>query len=227
MLNWIAWGPYFWADGVKANRAARRERRHIGGDLANRELRFCEHESMALHFTTSYLEDSLAILRQYKKLGEGAMAQVSDEQLLTVLDEEMNSIAVVVKHMAGNMRSRWTDFLTSDGEKPERDRDSEFVDPPRTREALMKLWAEGWDCVFSALEPLSDPDLSRTIRIRGEAHSVMQAINRQVAHYAYHCGQIVLLAKHFQRDRWRSLSVPRARSADFNKRVLAGEASQR
>jgi Protein of unknown function (DUF1572) len=187
----------------------------------------CEHEIMALQFTTSYLEDSLSLFRLYKKLGEGAMAQVTDEQLFTVLDEEMNSIAVVVKHMAGNMRSRWTDFLTSDGEKPDRNRDSEFVDPPRTREALMKLWAEGWDCVFTALGPLSDADLVRTITIRGEAHSVMQAINRQMAHYAYHCGQIVLLAKHFQHDKWRSLSVPRAKSADFNKRVLAGEASQR
>ena len=182
---------------------------------------------MALEFTTSYLEDSLSLFRQYKKLGEGAIGQVSDEQLVTVLDEEMNSIAIVVKHMAGNMRSRWTDFLTSDGEKQDRDRDSEFVDPPPTRETLMKVWAEGWDCVFAALTPLSDADLARTITIRGEAHSVMQAINRQIAHYAYHCGQIVLLAKHFQHDRWRSLSVPRAKSADFNKRVLAGEASQR
>ena len=182
---------------------------------------------MALQFTTSYLEDSLSVFRQHKKLAEGAIEQVSDEQLYAVLDEEMNSIAVVVKHMAGNMRSRWTDFLTSDGEKPNRDRDSEFVDPPPTREALMKLWEKGWDCVFTALGPLSDADLTRTVTIRGEAHSVMQAINRQIAHYAYHCGQIVLLAKHFQHDRWRSLSVPRAKSADFNKRVLAGEASQR
>ena len=182
---------------------------------------------MALQFTTSYLEDSLSLFRQQKKLAEGAIGQVSDEQLYAVLDEEMNSIAVVVKHMAGNMRSRWTDFLTSDGEKPDRDRDSEFVDPPPTREALMKLWEEGWDRVFTALGPLSDSDLARTVTIRGEAHSVMQAINRQIAHYAYHCGQIVLLAKHFQHDRWRSLSVPRAKSADFNKRVRAGEASQR
>jgi hypothetical protein len=182
---------------------------------------------MALQFTTSYLEDSLTLFGYYKKLAEGAMGQVTDDQLFKVLDEEMNSIAVVVKHMAGNMRSRWTDFLTSDGEKPNRDRDSEFVDPPRTREALMKLWTEGWDYLFTALEPLSDADLTRTVTIRGEAHSVMQAISRQMAHYAYHCGQIVLLAKHFQHDKWRSLSVPRAKSADFNKRVLSGEATQR
>lgn len=182
---------------------------------------------MAHKFTTSYLEDSLTLLRMYKKMGEGAMEQVSDEQLFTVLDEEMNSIGVIVKHITGNMRSRWTDFLTSDGEKPDRKRDSEFVDPPATREALMKRWEEGWACVFRALEPLSDADLGRTVTIRGEPHSVMQAINRQVAHYACHVGQIVLLAKHFQRDKWKSLSVPRNRSAEFNRAVLAGEKSQR
>jgi hypothetical protein len=182
---------------------------------------------MALRFTTSYLTDSLDLFRYYKKLAEKAMAQVTDEQLLTVLDGEMNSIGVIVKHMAGNMRSRWTDFLTSDGEKPDRQRDAEFTDPPRTREALLAMWQEGWQCVFSALEPLSDEDLARTVTIRGEAHSVMQAINRQVAHYSYHCGQIVLLAKHFKHDGWQSLSVPRKQSAEFNKRVLSGEASQR
>jgi hypothetical protein len=182
---------------------------------------------MALKFTTSYLEDSLAVFRYYKKSAEGAMMQVTDEQLYAVLDEEMNSIAVVVKHMAGNMRSRWRDFLTSDGEKPDRQRDTEFVDPPPTRTALMQLWEDGWHYIFTALEPLSEADMSRTITIRGEAHSVMQAINRQIAHYAYHCGQIVLLAKHFQHDRWKSLTIPRNKSADFNKRVLAGHVSQR
>src|SRR5947208_10510383 len=138
---------------------------------------------MALQFTASYLEDSLSLFRLYKKLADGAMGQVTDDQLFTVLDEEMNSIAVVVKHMAGNMRSRWTDFLTTDGEKPDRNRDSEFVDPPPSREALMKLWADGWDCLFTALELLADADTTRTITIRGEAHSVMQAIHRQIAHY--------------------------------------------
>ena len=182
---------------------------------------------MALKFTTSYLEDSLAVFRYYKNLAERAMAQVTDEQLVTALDGEMNSIAQIVKHMAGNMRSRWTDFLTSDGEKPDRDRDSEFVDPPATREALLALWEQDWQCVFGALEPLSEQDIERTVTIRGEAHSVMQAINRQVAHYAYHCGQIVLLAKHFNHDNWQCLSVPRGQSAGFNRRVLAGEASQR
>lgn len=182
---------------------------------------------MALQFTTSYLKDSLALFGQYKNLAEKAIAQVTDEQLFIALDDEMNSIAVIVKHMAGNMRSRWVDFLTSDGEKPNRNRDNEFVDPPPTRQALLAVWEEGWRCLFNALEPLSDRDLQRTVSIRGEAHSVMQAVNRQMAHYSYHCGQIVLLAKHFAHAEWKSLTVPRNRSADFNRRVLEGEASQR
>src|SRR5579872_3359455 len=182
---------------------------------------------MALKFTASYLEDSLLLFKFYKQLAEKAMQQVSDQQLMTVLDPEMNSIAVIVKHMAGNMRSRWTDFLTADGEKPDRNRDSEFTTPPESREFLMNLWEDGWKTMFSALEPLSDADLSRTVTIRGEAHSVMQAINRQIAHYAYHCGQIVFLAKHFQSAGWKSLSVPRGKSEEFNRSVLAQEASQR
>ncbi len=182
---------------------------------------------MALKFTTSMVEDSLELFRYYKKLAERAMEQVTEGQLFTMLDPETNSIAVIVKHMAGNMRSRWTDFLTSDGEKPDRNRDSEFIDPPTTREGLMQLWEDGWRCVFDALEPLTDADLARTITIRGEPHSVMQAINRQVAHYAHHIGQIVLLAKHLASDHWQSLSIPRNHSADFNRRVATGDASQR
>jgi hypothetical protein len=182
---------------------------------------------MTHKLTTSYLEDSLALFRFYKKMGEGAMEQVSDEQLFAALDGEMNSIAIMVKHMAGNMRSRWTDFLTSDGEKPDRDRDSEFMAPPETRESLMRLWNQGWERVFQALEPLSETDMQRTVTIRGEAHSVMQAVNRQIAHYSYHVGQIVFLAKHFGASEWKSLSVPRNKSAEFNRKVVAGEASQR
>jgi len=182
---------------------------------------------MAHQFTTSYLADSLALFRQYKRLAEGGIAQVTDEQLTATLDPEMNSIAQIVKHMAGNMRSRWTDFLTSDGEKPDRNRDSEFEDPPATREALLALWEDGWQHLFRALEPLSDDDLGRTVRIRSEAHSVMQAINRQVAHYSMHCGQIILLAKHLSGENWKTLSVPRHRSGEFNRAVQAGEKSQR
>lgn len=177
--------------------------------------------------TTDYLADSLTIFRQYKKIAEAAIAQVSDEQLTLTLDPEMNSIAQIVKHMAGNMRSRWTDFLTTDGEKPNRNRDSEFVDAPATRAELLALWEDGWAHVFHALEPLSEADLTRIVQIRNEPHSVMQAINRQVGHYAMHCGQIVLLAKHFSSSHWKSLSVPRNRSAEFNRAVQAGEKSQR
>lgn len=182
---------------------------------------------MAFQYSTSYVADSITIFRHSKGLADRAMAQVSDEQFFLTLDEEANSIAIVVKHVSGNMRSRWTDFLTSDGEKPDRDRDSEFVDPAVTREAVLAQWESGWAIFFAAIEALSDADLNRTVHIRGEAHSVMQAINRQVAHYAYHVGQIVLLAKHFASDHWQSLSVPRNRSAEFNRKVAAGTASQR
>ena len=182
---------------------------------------------MALKFTTSYLEDSLTLFRYYKKLAEDAMAQATDQELVTVLDGEMNSIALIVKHMAGNMRSRWTNFLTTDGEKPDRNRDSEFVDPPATREELRKVWEAGWDCVWTALGPLTDADLGRTVTIRGEPHSVMQAINRQLAHYPYHCGQIVMLVKHFRGEHWKTLTVPKNKSADFNRAVVSGEKSQR
>jgi hypothetical protein len=182
---------------------------------------------MPLEFTTSYLKDSLKLFRFYKKGAERAMAQVSDEQLFLELDAGGNSIAIIVKHMIGNMRSRWVDFLTTDGEKPDRNRDSEFEDPPATREALMQAWAMGWEHVFTALEPLTDDDLGRKVMIRGEAHSVMQAINRQIGHYAMHIGQIIMLAKHFAGDRWETLSIPRNRSAEFNRKVAAGEKSQR
>ncbi len=182
---------------------------------------------MALRVTTSYLEDSLAVFRQYKKLSERAIAQVTEPDLVRVLDDEMNSIAVIVKHMAGNMRSRFRDFLTTDGEKPDRNRDSEFVDAPQSREALLKIWEDGWNYVFGALEPLKEADLTRTVSIRGEAHSVMQAVNRQLAHYSYHCGQIVLLAKHFAGENWKPLTIPRGKSEEFLQRVKAGEVSQR
>jgi hypothetical protein len=129
--------------------------------------------------------------------------------------------------MAGNMRSRWTDFLTTDGEKPDRNRDTEFDEPPRTRTELMELWERGWKLLLSALEPLSDADLTRTITIRTEPHSVTQAINRQVAHYSYHVGQIVYLARHFAGDKWQTLTIPKKKSAEFNKKVASGELSQR
>ena len=167
---------------------------------------------MATEFTTSYLQDALAVFRNYKKLAENAMAQVTDEELTVTLDSEMNSIALIVKHMAGNMRSRWTDFLTTDGEKPDRQRDSEFVEPFTSRAELMERWEAGWDYVWRAFGNLTDADMERVVTIRGERHSVMQAINRQLAHYPYHVGQIVMLAKHFRSEQWKSLTIPKKKA---------------
>lgn len=184
---------------------------------------------MPHRFTTSHLTDSIDLFRHYKKLAERAMEQSPDEGLFTVLDAESNSIAIIVKHIAGNMRSRWTDFLTTDGEKPDRNRDTEFEDAPKTRAELMALWERGWKILFDALEPLTDADLARTVTIRTEPHSVTQAINRQIAHYSYHVGQIAFLARHFatQSGKWTSLTIPRKKSAEFNAKVASGEASQR
>ena len=185
---------------------------------------------MPHQFTTSYVKDSIDLFRYYKKLSERAIAQCSDEGLVAVIDAESNSIAIIVKHMAGNMRSRWTDFLASDGEKPDRNRDTEFEDAPKTRAALLELWERGWKYLFDALEPLTDGDLTRTVTIRTEAHSVMQAINRQMAHYAHHVGQIVFLAKHLTAQatgKWDSLSVPRGKSKVSTADVAAGRKSQR
>ncbi len=164
-----------------------------------------------------YLADAIRTFRDYKKLAEGALAQISDEDFFKTLDEESNSIAVNMKHMAGNMISRWTDFLTTDGEKPERDRDLEFeMLPGTTKDDMLAYWEQGWKRVFDAIGPLKPDDLMRTVRIRGQDHTVIQAINRQLAHYAYHVGQIVFLAKHFRSSDWQSLSVPRNKSAEFN-----------
>jgi uncharacterized damage-inducible protein DinB len=165
----------------------------------------------------NYLDDALANLRDYKRLSEKACAQVSDEEFFTVPDEESNSIGVIIKHMAGNMISRWTDFLTSDGEKPDRRRDMEFVlGPETTRDELLAYWERGWAKVFEAVEPLQPADLSRLVYIRGKAHTVLEAINRQLTHYAYHTGQIVFLAKHLRSTEWQTLSIPRGASRQFN-----------
>jgi hypothetical protein len=164
-----------------------------------------------------YLADALKVFRSYKQLAERAVAQLSDEELFAAIDAESNSVAVIVKHLAGNMRSRWTDFLTSDGEKPDRDRDSEFViDGQTSREDVMRWWEEGWRVVFGAVEPLRPEDLMRRVPIRGEPHTVVEAINRQLAHYAQHVGQIVFLAKHLRSSDWQTLSIARGQSAKFN-----------
>jgi len=182
---------------------------------------------MALEFTTSYLKDSIEVLRYYKRLAERAMAQIPDEALFAAVDSQSNSVAIIVKHLAGNMRSRFTDFLTSDGEKPDRKRDSEFEAPPATRAELMEMWEANWRRVFDAITPLTDPQLNDKVYIRSEAHSVMQAINRQLAHYAYHIGQIVYVAKHFAGANWNSLTIPKGKSEDFTSKVASCRASQR
>jgi len=165
----------------------------------------------------NYFDDAIAALKAYKKLAEKAIAQMKDDELFVMLDEESNSVAVIMKHMAGNMFSRWTDFLTSDGEKPDRNRDMEFVIESNTTKAdVLDYWERGWACVFAALEPLTLDDFEKTVLIRGEKHTIVQAINRQLMHYSYHIGQIVYLAKHFRSTEWSSLSVPRNKSAEFN-----------
>ena len=164
-----------------------------------------------------YLQDAALELRKTKALADKAMAQVSDADFFRSLDAETNSIALVVKHLAGNMRSRWTDFLTTDGEKPDRNRDSEFVlEAADTRPQLLARWENGWQLVFDAIEPLGAADLDRIVTIRTEPHTVMQAINRQLAHYPYHVVQIVLLAKHLAGASWKQLIVPRGKSEEWN-----------
>jgi hypothetical protein len=164
-----------------------------------------------------YLEDTLLQLRKLKDLADKAIAQIEGEQVFAVLDPEANSIAIIMKHVAGNMRSRWTDFLTSDGEKQTRDRDGEFmVEPDDTLGNIMSDWDDGWNLVLGAIGALTPDDLRKTVTIRGEQHSVIEAINRQVTHYAAHVGQIVLLAKHYAGPRWRSLSIPKGKSKEFD-----------
>jgi len=178
-------------------------------------------------FKTTYQQDVLARFRSIKALGDGALNQLSGEEMFRSLDDEANSVALIVKHMAGNMRSRWRDFLTSDGEKPDRDRDSEFViEPGDTAESLRRRWEEGWRLLFSAIEPLTADDLDRTVTIRGEPHHVVEAINRQIAHLAYHAGQIVLLAKHIRGADWKTLSIPKGASKQFNEKMAAKAAAR-
>lgn len=168
-----------------------------------------------------FLDEAIKSYRSQKALADKALAQLKDEEFFVTLDEESNSCAVIIKHMAGNMLSRWTDFLTSDGEKPDRHRDMEFVlTPEPTREEILARWEEGWRCTFQALESLQPEDVERIVLIRGEEHTVLKAILRQNAHYAQHVGQIIFLAKHLRSSGWQSLSIPRNRSAEFNAEML-------
>lgn len=163
-----------------------------------------------------YMSGIRRLFRQYKDLGEKAMAQVNDEQLHWKYEKDSNSISIIVKHMSGNMLSRWTDFLTADGEKKWRNRDAEFEDTIRTKEDLLKTWEKGWQCLFAAVDSLDAKDLDKTIFIRNEPHSVLEAINRQIAHYSYHIGQIVYIAKMVNPGHWESLSIPKGKSEEFN-----------
>lgn len=173
-------------------------------------------------FALAYRDEAIRAFRQYRKLAEDALAQLEDGQFFQAPDPESNSTALIVKHLAGNLRSRWTDFLTSDGEKPDRNRDLEFeAAGTDSREALTAAWNAGWSILFATLEGLDAADFERAVIIRGEPHSVLQALNRQVAHYAYHVGQIVFLAKHLKGRDWRTLSVPKGASDAFNAKMGA------
>lgn len=163
-----------------------------------------------------YLEEVRRQFRGHKRMGENAMSQLRDEDFFVAIDPEANSVAVLVKHLAGNMHSRFTDFLASDGEKPDRFRDREFeLTSLTTRVEVMRWWEDGWACVFAAIDPLKPEDVTRTVTIRGEPHTVLQALNRQIAHYAQHLGQIVFLAKHLRSSEWKTLSIPRGKSEDY------------
>jgi hypothetical protein len=175
-------------------------------------------DSLAEH----YLKDAVRVLRGLKQLADGAAAQVSDEEFFRAIDPESNSVAVIMKHMAGNMRSRWTDFLTTDGEKPDRRRDTEFVAEGEDRRAIERRWESGWQTVFDTLTSLKPEDVTRTVSIRGEPHTVVEAVNRQLSHYGQHVGQIVFLAKHLKSSDWKTLSIPRGESETFNKQMDEG-----
>lgn len=169
-------------------------------------------------FASHCLVDLVRTFRNYKALGDRALSQVSDADLHTLVDPDANSIAIIVRHLAGNLRSRFTDFLTSDGEKPDRDRDAEFEMPERaSRETIVRWWDEGWGVALRAVESLTPADLERTVTIRGEPFLVIEALNRLTTHAAYHVGQIVLLAKHFSGPSWTSLSIPKGQSKAFSK----------
>ncbi|MFZ0321455.1 MAG: DUF1572 family protein [Candidatus Sulfotelmatobacter sp.] len=171
---------------------------------------------MTTDLATHYLDEARRQFRGNKRLAEAAIAQLKDEELFSTLDPESNSIAILVKHLAGNMRSRFTDFLTSDGEKPNRFRDQEFeLSAATTRADVMRWWDEGWAQVFATLDALKPEDVMRTVTIRGETHTVLQALNRQIAHYAGHIGQIIFLAKHLRSNGWKTLSIPRGKSEEY------------
>ncbi len=176
---------------------------------------------------SSYLNSVSRQFEYYKMLGEKAMDQLTDGQLFLSFNEESNSIAVIVKHLSGNMLSRFTDFLISDGEKPWRDREAEFDHPPASRVELLNLWNKGWQCLFNTIHQLKEEDLETIVYIRNDGHTVTEALNRQLAHYPYHIGQIVYIAKMLKNDQWQTLSIARNKSADYNAGKFAREKGKR
>lgn len=173
--------------------------------------------------TLDFLQSSLSEFRRYKLLGDKTFKQLNEEDIHWQPGPEANNIAVIVKHLSGNMLSRWTDFLTSDGEKSWRDRDSEFVDSYRSKTEMLKAWERGWEMLFKNLDALDDSHLQAVVRIRNEEHSVVQAIQRQLGHAAYHVGQIVLIGRMILGDRWQSLSIPKGGSEAFNRRMFGNK----
>jgi hypothetical protein len=172
---------------------------------------------------TIFLESAIAVFEKHKHWADQAIEQLSDENLHRPLDENSNSVAVIMKHVAGNLMSRWTDCLTTDGEKPWRNRDQEFLDDFTNRQEVLAFWEQGWRCLFASLGSLSPEDLLKTITVRGEPHSVLLAIERSLAHCSYHVGQILMLARHWSGDEWRTITIPRGQSADFNQKVWGSE----
>lgn len=170
---------------------------------------------MSSNFSEIYLLESLKSFKGLKSNAEKAMNQISDSQMHEHPDEESNNVAIIAKHMAGNMLSRFTDFLTSDGEKPNRNRDGEFIDNFKSRQEIIDYWEKGWACLFDTLSSLKSEDLEKTVYIRNEEHTVLRAIHRQLTHYAYHCGQIVFLCKHLRQKEFKSLSIPRGESSKY------------
>lgn len=169
-----------------------------------------------MEINNSYLESTKKQFLYYKLLGEKAMEQLEPNQLFASINEDTNSIATIIKHISGNMLSRWTDFLTTDGEKEWRNRDSEFDDSIKTKEEVLEIWDKGWECFLNALNSLNSNQLSDIIYIRNEGHTVVEAINRQLAHYPYHIGQIIFYAKMLKKEDWTSLSIPKNKSKDYN-----------
>ncbi|MNY02677.1 DinB superfamily protein [compost metagenome] len=172
---------------------------------------------------SNYLTSILHQFRYYRSVGEKSIDQLDEQSIHWQYNDDSNSIATIIKHIAGNSLSRWTDFLTTDGEKEWRNRDDEFEDTTYTKTEMMALWNRGWDCLFSAIEPLNEADLSKTVYIRGEAHTVVEAINRQLAHLPYHIGQIVFIAKMLAGKNWNSLTIPKGKSKEFNQRKFADD----